>query len=460
MTIEEILNEPEISKKIEILKQKDIEVPEWKELEKEYNPLLHSIMTDPTYHDVTNPEDNSIDRVTKVIYGLQKLAVNRMTGFMFGIPVQRNYQPKSKGEELAAQYLEKIYDRIRINSENMVRGRSYFAACEMLTLWYSVEEDNNLYGFDSKLKFKCKTYSPMNGDSLYPLFDDTDDLIAISIGYKRKRGGKDIEYFDTYTKDKHVRFKSEGNEWLEEINEPIILQKIPAIYESRSLPIWEHNTKNVEEIEWALSRNGNYIRKNSKPILAVYAEEDIPFNQEKSEKVEYKGVFQYPPGSKLEYVTWTQAIDLLKYHVDTLERIFFSSIQLPDISYDNMKVSQMSGEARKQMLVDMFIKVVEESGKILKFLDREMNVAKAFLKQAVPTSMHKDIDSLQVEQVIEPFTLNDEKEKIQMLMTATGGMSIMSQRTGVLNLGFVTDVDKEIEQIRQEQEINAIDDAE
>lgn len=458
MTIEEILSEESISKKIELLKQKDLPVPEWDDgLELEYNPKKHTVITDKSYQDLVS-DDGMVEHVSRVVYGLQKLSVNRMLGFSFGVPVIRNYRPQNANEEKVAEYLEAIYERVRVDMENMERGRSYYAACEMLTIWYAKEDPNELYGFKSPIKLRCKSYSPMNGEQLYPLFDDDDDLIALSVGYKRKKLGKEIEYFDTYSKDLHIRWKKENNDWEEDIREPITLGKIPAIYEWRKEPIWEDNTTNVEEIEWTYSRTGNYVRKNSRPLLVISSEGNISYGNESDERQTYKDIMQLNKGEKIDYVTWQQSVDTVKNYTDGLEKIIFTSIQLPDISFDNMNSGNISGESRKQMLVDMFIKVGLESGKLLRFLDREMNVVKSFLKAMQP-SLSSAIDTLQVEQLITPFTISDEKERMSIIATGKGS-GFLSTETAIREAGLVKDVAEELKKIREDEGIDTIDNGE
>lgn len=434
------------------LKEKTVYVPSWTGrwgLVQEYDPKKHPVMSRAKYPDVVN-EDGTIDYVTRITYDLQRLAVKRMTELCFGIPVKRIYKPDSEGEQKIAKMLEAIYERNRINSVNIERSNMLFAGCEVLTLWYAVEQNNKLYGFDSPLKLRCKNYSPMLGDELYPLFDEYGDMIAMSVGYTRKKLGQTVSYFDTYTDSKHLKWTNENNGWQLVEDENITLGKIPGAYMFRPTPIWEDTSKIVFEIEWALSRNGNYLRKNSKPMLCLFADEEIKYGEEKDEKEEFKSVFQFPKGSTAQYVTWEQAIENLKFFVTELRQSFFTQLQLPDWSYESMKANPMSGESRKQLFIDAQLKVKDESGRLLEFLDREMNVVKAFLKTMLPASQHKDVDSLQVEMEITPFTITDDKDTITTIMTATGGKAIMSQREGVETLGWSNDVDETMRQIAEE----------
>ncbi|MDR1221758.1 MAG: phage portal protein [Tannerella sp.] len=453
-TVEEILAQsPE--KAVEELRRKSVELPAWDDLKKQYDPNKHAVMDRGKYPDVVN-NDGSLESVTRITLDLQRLAAKRTTELCFGIPVKRIYSAQSDGEKEVAKAIESILKRNRIESVNIERGNMLFASCEVATIWFATEEPNTLYGFESRLKLRCRSYSPVNGDSIYPLYDaETNDLTALSFGYTRRDGDKDIEYLDVYTANRHIRYRNEG-EWTEEISERTVIGKIPAVYCCRPTPAWEDTSNIVNEMEWALSRNGNYLRNNSRPFLAVFVDEEMSFNTSPQGEHYAKDVGQYPKGSDIRYITWEQAIENLKYYVGELRQSFFTQLQLPDWSYENMKSAPMSGEARKQMFIDAQLKVKDESGRLLEMLDREINVIKAFLKIMMP-GKDRDIDSLQVESVITPFMINDDKETIGNLMSATGGKPILSQREGIENLGWSADPDETLRQIQEESNADAFE---
>ena len=361
--------------RITALKQKTIDVPIWtgkQGLINEYDPTKHPVMNKQLYPDLV--KDDGVERVTRITLSFQRLAAKRMSELLSGIPVKRIYKPEDEKQQQVATYLEKIFDRNRINSVNTDRTNALFAGCEIFTLWYAVEQKNNLYGFASPLKLRCRTFSPMLGDELYPFFDEYGDMVAMSIGYTRKVGRKNVQYFDTYTDDRHIKWSNESGEWLAVEDEKTTVGKIPGIYTFRPTPIWEDTSRNVYEMEWTLSRNGNYIRENSKPKFIVCADEIIQYGDEKSGNKEFKSVMQYPTGARAEYVTWSQAIESLKFQIDTLRNLFFTQLQLPDWSYEKMSQQALSGESRKQMFIDAELKVQDESGRWLEFFDREINV--------------------------------------------------------------------------------------
>lgn len=452
MTIEELLKSGASAETIiAALKEKSIIVPVWSGrygLVQQFDPTKHPVMNKQKYPDIVS--DEGIEYVTRITCDLQRLATKRMTELVTGITVKRVYKPENDRQKEIASYIESIYERNRIDSVNNERCNMLFAGCEVLTLWYAIDERNNLYGFNSPLKLRCRNFSPMLGDDLYPLFDEYGDMIAMSVGYTRKKGRKTVQYFDTYTSEKHIKWSNENGGWQEVENEDITLGKIPGIYMWRPTPIWEDTSKTVYEIEWALSRNGNYLRQNSKPLFVVFADEAISYGDEKSPNKEFRSIMQYPKGSTAQYITWQQAVENLKYYVGELRSLFFTQLQLPDWSYEKMSQQALSGESRKQMFIDAQLKVKDESGRLIEFFDREMNVIKSFLKVMLGEQYHKDIDALKVEMIITPFAITDEKDTINNLMAANGGEPIMSQRESIELFGHSDDVDKTLKEIAEQ----------
>lgn len=429
------------------------DVPKWdgpNGLKREYDPTLHPVMDRAIYQDVPNG-DGTLEMVTRITYDLQRLAVKRMTEMCNGVPVKRIYSPEDDKQAQVAKYMERIFQRNRIDSFNTERDTMLFAGCEVMTLWSAVEERNTVYGFDSPLKFRCRNFSQMRGDMLFPLFDEYGDMVSMGVMYERDSEGGSVRYFDAYTADRHVKMKQGGNGWeFLEDDDTSAIGKIPCVYVKRDTPIWEDTSKMVYEMEWAMSRNGNYLRKNSKPLFVVYADEEIRYGGEGNADKEFRSILQYPSGSSAGYVTWPQAIDNLKFYVSELRSAFFTQLQLPDWNYEKMSQQALSGESRKQLFIDAQLKVKDESGRLLEMYDREVNVVKSLLKLALPEDMREAVDSLQVESVVTPFTIGDDKDTIDALITANGGKPIISQRESIERYGWSDDVDKTLSQIRDE----------
>lgn len=437
---------------VERLRQRSVAVPPWGDLVKEYDPRQHPVMDRALYPDIAHG-DGTYERVTRITEDLQRMAVRKTAQLCVGVPVKRVYKPENPAQEEAARLIERIMQANRIDAVNLARCEALFASCEVFTLWYAVPGVHSAYGLQAPapIKVRCKTYAPLTGDTLYPLMDEYGDLLAISFGSRRRMGGRNLEFFDAYTARAHVRYVEDGG-WREILREPIAIGKIPGVYAHRPTPVWEDTSPIVHEIEWALSRNGNYLRRNSKPIFAVFSDDQVQFGA--SDDGASQHVVQYAQGASASYITWQQAVENLKFYLQELRRAFHTQLQLPDFSFDAMKATPMSGEARQLMFVDAQLKVKAESGRLLEMFDREVNVVKAFAKVLLPGAAAA-IDALPVESVVTPFTLRSEREEIANILAATGGKAILSQREGIEYLGWSDDPKATHEAIRREAQESA-----
>lgn len=438
---------------IKQLKNKSVSIPAWSSLINDYEPEKHEIVNDTISRKDRIRKDGTKEEASRIYIGLEKLLVKRMTEFMFAIRVKRMYHNVEDSEihQQIAKAIESIYKYARIDAENIRRGIAYFASCEFFTMWYAVEKPNNLYGFKSKYKLKCKTYSPMDGVSLYPLFDNLGDMTAMSFEYKQMVGDKEIIYLETYTADKHYKWKKDGDAWIPMINgENVVLMKIPGVYGYRNYPIYHGLTYIRKDIEYTLSRNSDVIAYNASPVLKVsgkmVGEED---------KGESRRLFRMEAGGDVSYVSWSQANEAVKYHIDTLLRLYWMQAQIPDISFDNLAgLGNIGFDARKTLLTDAHLKVGDESGAWIELFDREANIVKEFLK-LLNTSWAKEIDNIEVENIITPYIQEDENASIDKAIKANGGKPILSQLESIRMAGISKDPQATLEQIQKEESESA-----
>lgn len=450
--IKEILAGTDISTKISLLKNRSYFVPEWRELVKDYEPEFHDIVNDRLGRKDKTHSDGSVDKAARLTIGLEKLLVKRMTEFTFAIPPKRVYYNTQENEtrQQIADALEAIYKSTHINTENIKRGIAYYASCEIFTIWYAVKKPNNLYGFPCENKLKCKTYSPMDGCKLYPLFDEMGDMLAMSFEYERKVGKNDIVvFFETYTEEAHYKWKRDGENgsWVE-VNEPepITILKIPGAYLMRRMPVYAGLQPIREDLEYSLSRNSDIVAYNAAPVLKVAGQ--IIGDENKGET---RRVYRVEEGGDVSYVSWAQSNEALKYHVDSLLKFYWMQAQMPDISFENMKsLGDIGYDSRRTLLTDAHLKIGEESGPWMEFLSRECNVIKAFLKKMQP-AWEKDIDEVEVEHIITPFIIEDEQAQVDLHMKANGGQPVESLRESIQRIGKSKNVEETIKEIIKEQ---------
>ncbi|MCM1225122.1 MAG: phage portal protein [Muribaculaceae bacterium] len=434
---------------ISSLKEKTIYVPKWSFLKKDYNFKEHYILRDKqNLRDKVRP-DGSVEKSSRISIGLERLLVRRMSEFMFAIPVKRVFHntENNKTRQAIAKAIDAIYKYSRIDTHNLNRSKDYFACCEIFTLWYAVKFPNTLYGFNSQYKLKCRTFSPKDGTSLYPLFDEYGDMIAMSYGYTTKIGNQSTDWFETYTDSSHYKWRRGNGGW-ELVGNPeeIVLMKIPGVYLYRSEAIYEELTELRKEIEYTISRNSNVIAYNSAPILKVIGN---LIGAEK--KGEDQRVWRMEQGGNVEYVAWSQSNQAISYHIEFLINLYWTLSQMPDISFSNMKaLGNIGYDARETLLTDAHLKVGDESGVWIEGFERETNVIKAFLKK-MNTSWENDIDDVEVEHVITPFIQRQEDAEIKKRMLANGGKPIESQRESIQRYGRSSNPDATMKQIAKEE---------
>ena len=134
-----------------------------------------------------------------------------------------------------------------------------------------------------------------------------------------------------------------------------------------------------------------------------------------------------------------------------LLKLYFMQAQMPDISFDNMKsLGNIGYDARMTLLMDAHLKIGDEAGSWLEFLDREVNVVKAFLKK-MNTKWESEVDNVGVENVLTPFVQNDRKGLIDTLVAGNGGKAVMSQLDYIREFGESNDPEKTLEQIQKEE---------
>ena len=367
-----------------------------------------------------------------------------MTEFMFALPVKRIYTGINgdKTKQDIANAIEKVFVKNRIDSENLKRAKEFFSACEICTQWIPVDKVHSQYGFPAKKKLRVRTYSPMSGYNLYPIFDEYGDMLAMSIEYSATKGTEAVTYFETYTADRHYKFVN--GKMIDNLENPI--GKIPFIYAYRQNPIWDGVQHLISEVEFTLSRNSDVIAYNSAPMIKVVGE-----LVGQDDKDMAKRILRVSNGGDVSYISWSQSTQAVQDQVNVLLRLIWMQMQLPDLSFENIKgLGAVSGEARKTLLTDAHLKVGDEKGVFLEFFDRETNVIKAYLKVLNP-EWENDIDDVEVEHVITPFIQNDEAAEVQKWVNANGGKPIVSQLDSIKYAGLSDNPQETYEQIQKEE---------
>lgn len=454
------------AKVISLLKEKSISVPAWSKLRKDYYPEEHEIITNKKRRPKDKKVGDSVEKPARVTYDAERMYTNRLLEMMFTLPVTREYmfkgsEAEKKEQRLMKDAIEAVYEDNRIDGENIKRFRSLFAACESVTFWFTVQDEEDLthddYGFDTKFHLKCRSYSPMEYSEtgltqakIYYLADEFGKCQAISVEYEIERSNVIYTYFETYTKKKHYKWVSstKSNGKAERIvEEDLIVNKLPGIYGYRPKAIFEPVPNNRDEVEFTLSRNSDVVRKNSHPLVKLIGQ---LLNGEKPEGDQAREVYNVELGGDVDTVTPAITPENVEYYVKELKKNMGESMQLSNISLDNLKECGALNAKAMQMLVSGdHMKIGLEKFIVIEYLDRECNIIKAELAK-LNTKWDGKIQKLKVKHVINPFRFNDEDDSVNTY-TKASEKPILSRRTSIEKSGLVSDVDEEIKRIDAEE---------
>ena len=471
MTIQEIFKLDTSNKVIQELKSRRfVAQPDVASAQKALDPKLHDI-NDPILRpdkrvkvDADNDANSAqkvidtggessnykIEKVARIKLAIQKLIINRAVSFCFGNPVAYNATPENDNQQLVVKALNRILYDNKTNSLNRKIGRAIFGFKECAEVWYPVSTENANYGFASQYKLRCTLFSPELGDTLYPYWDETGDMVAFSREFSQKAGdGKAIDYFETYTDTEHWLWKrgENGFEVVEGYPRPISIGKIPVIYGHQDHFETEDVDSLIDRLETLLSNFADTNDYHASPKIFVTGQINGW-----SKKGESGAVIEGEEGSTMEYKSWANAPESVKLEIETLLRMIYTITQTPDISFDAVKgLGAISGIALKLLFMDAHLKVQDKKEIFDDYLQRRVNVIKAYIGQ-FNTTLESECEEMSIEPEITPYMLTSEIDELNYWMTANGNKPVISQEESVEKVGLSANPKDTFEKIQEEAE--------
>ena len=447
------------------LKIKSTTPPPWKELKKFLYPKEHEIVEDTQGRPdkvIKTDKGTRIEKAARNPLGLEELLVSRVNEFAFTLPVIREYETGDSDIQKAIVYaIDKIYEEADIDTVNLERGEAFFAACELYTLWYTVKKPHDRYGFPASHKLKCRFFSPKDDNvELYPLLDEYGDMMAMSV-YWEKKETKDttVKFFETWTADKHYKWKDEGEGWVDELyyvdgegnvsyGDEISIMKIPGVYAWRKTPLWKQGSPELRnDVEYIHARDTDVLAYNAAPVLKIAG---AVKGQE--QKGETRRVYRVENGGDVSYVGWDQSTDATEKHIQRDIDWFWMLNQMPDISFKNLQqLGNIGYDSRLMMLTDAYLRVGKEVKPLVQMFRREGNVIKAFLKEMNNKWSSEEIDSVVIKYKPQIYIPKDETYEIEKRMKANGGQAIESQLESITRFGRSKDPEGTLKEIQDEE---------
>ncbi len=376
------------------------------------------------------------EKVARVAVALQKLIIKRAVSFLFGNPVAYTASPENENEELVKKAFDRIMRDVKEKSLNRKVARSIFSYKECAELWtsYEAKKPHTKFGFTTKKKLRCTVISPKNGDSLYPYFDETGDMVAFSRSFSLEDGNKvRTDYFETWTDEEHWLWENGANGYnvVEGYPKPVAIGKIPVVFGNQPEMETEDVNELIDRLEKLLSNFADTNDYHSSPKIFTTGE-----IKGWAKKGESGAVIEGEDGATMQYVSWAQAPESVKLEIETLLKLIYTITQTPDISFDAVKgLGAISGLALKLLFMDAHLKVQDKMVIFDDYLQRRVNIVKAYIAQ-FNQKIESDADDLDIEPEVTPYMLTSEMDELNYWLTANGNKPVVSQEESIIGIGI------------------------
>jgi len=449
-----------IGEKIAYLKDNGLELPNIEQFNNEWDENKHRIMTDLynypdriveyeyTDEEGKKKEGKRIEKLNRIPLAYQKEIVHIAVTFLFGNPVK--YTNNLEDPLLYDAYLKVLNkEKIIFIDREIATNNGRFTQCA--ELWWTADEPNNYYGFQSQYRLKVTLLTP-DKNKLYPYFNDQGDLVAVLREYEKRVEGQKVKHFDIYTADRVAQLR-DYNGAIELITETVNpIGKIPIVWYSFDNVEWSKAQKAIERLEEIQSDTGETNKKFASPMLGLYGEVTGSFSKDRSGKVlQFKG-----DNARGEFIQPPNASESLSTEKENLETILYKMTNSVNISPEALQGmgNMLATENAAFLFMLPHLKVMDKMSVYIPALKRRMSIVKSFLQLMNTTFRNSDLDA---EPVITPYIINNQAQMFRDLMEQNGGQPIKSQRTTMEEAG-IKDVDSEIEQIKKEQELKMSND--
>lgn len=368
----------------------------------------------------------------------QKRIVDIATMFQTAIP----YKYTAEDSPLFTAFQEVIKSNKMSFSDSKIctEVKRYTQVAE---LWYLEKQPNEKYGVKSDFLLYHKILSPEKY-TLYPRFDDNDNLISFGVESTSKDGKKNI--FQAFTADFIYTFTTENGQTSTEVKENII-GKIPVVLYQQDKPEWDAVQHLIEIAEVQRTYFSESNRKFGEPILMIAGKVEGKMSGNNTGGK----VFEVKDGGNVQFVVPPNANESFDKEMSMNRRDIHEFSHTPDLSdeFYSGKGNVLSGVGRKLTWLPAHLKVKDNEAIFIPALQRRINIILAFLaKMYLP--FEKEMKDIDITPIITPFDIDDDTEMIRTLIEANGGKPLLSQRESMQRFG-ITDPESQLQQIKDEE---------
>ena len=413
----------------------------------------HAILVDPRLKPRTIGKGSEKITVnpTRMILPLHRRIVESSVDFLFGDPARLS--SRSEKDDAAADALEALWDRTKLDSFNIKLARDVFVELCAAELW---QIEKNSAGEN---RARVTLLSRKEGYTLRPHFNAFGDMDCFTILFNRndeEDENKKIDYATIYCNDVIFYGIKTDNEWQvrEAIND---FGKIPIVLYAVEKEDWFGATKIIDRMELLLSQFAGANDYFGSPILEITGMVDeLPEEGSLGRIIHVKPIEgkegQEAPKGGARFVTWEQAPQSVELEYNLLKDAVFSQTSTPDLSFNNVKgIGTLSGVTLRLMLQDSIMKSRRYQVIFSEGLHRRINLMREVLR-LIGKDKVDNIEDAMIDIRWGSVLPTDSAETVTSLSIARSGEKIMSQKTAVNSNPFVENPEEEIREMERERQ--------
>ena len=484
-TLQEILAIEDIATKISYLKKgRRTPLPNTGKNLADWDPKMHDIMNPELYKKIkvlVKMEETKFDPETgqtikipakyemkepnRIALPIEQDIVNINTAFTVGTEPTLDCTPEDDGERGVFEAIKQIFKKNKLKFQNRKIVRSWLSEQEVAEYWYVVKDD----GFWAKLKrkiagifgmvipeyrLKSQLWSPFRGDTLYPFFDDSGDMVAFSREYeKTDLDGNKHTVFMTVT-DTMVYQWEENKTWEENSERSFKhgLPKIPVMYGYRIETLCAKVRSLRVRLEKCLSGYADCIDNHFFPLLMLFGDlqPESLSGDARNRMMQLTG-----DGANAQYLTWNQTSDPIKVEIETYFNQMYALTNTPRISFDQLKGTgnALSGVSFKYVFMAAHMAVQNYAEELGPFFQRRVNFLTAAIG-SLNSSLEAASQTVDIETELVPFMIDNDREKVDTAAAAVSG-GVWSVEHGVAYCSDYGELQDELQQIKEEREEKA-----
>ncbi len=397
----------------------------------------------------------------KLPISVAKKIVNDAVAFLFGSPV--NKIPNEESE--ASKELEDLWKSCRMDNMLMDFSEAVKSETEAAVIFYAKEKQ------DKTTVIKTRLITHENG-VMYPSFDEYGDLIAF--GWEFETLNEELEVVNkmiVFTEETDYYLTKGDEGWFIEDYKTNHFKKIPVVYLPQDEPEWYDVAELIDRLESSVSKLCDSNDYFFNPILIAIGaikeakdEQEQPLlTKDETARVFNAQVMETRNGSlknaDAKYLTWEQEPETVKMELESLKDFIYGLTSTPNLTIEAVKgIGQIANAGVTLMFLAPILKAKRSEGSYRVAITRMINVMIAGLINVTVSKNKAKLSELKYEIDFTSVLPDNIKETVETLIEATGGKPIMSQEAAVYKNPLVSDVKKDLDLLKVQEEGELIQD--